>query len=155
MTLLMRHYVIAGLIFTLMVIGVVSTITLIEKGEPSGDGSEKVTNFMDEDAVTKMNRSLNSYDRLSSDINEMKENIKSLNPETTLEAITLPVAFIKSSWSVVKLIIDLFDFMTSAFTGVLGNLGVYVPSWVADIIILIVSTFLVFSIISLIFGKDT
>jgi len=153
--LTLRHYTIAGLIFVLLVTGATSIITLVEKGDIGDQENTKVTGFMDNDVLTKFNRSLNVYDNLNSDVTSMKENIKLLNPQTPLEVLTLPVAFIQTAWKIIKVVIDGFDFMSGALSGLIGNLGVYVPDWVSKILILITSVFLIYTILSLIMGKDT
>lgn len=153
--LTLRHYTIAGLIFVLLVTGATSIITLVEKGDIGDQENTKVTGFMDNDVLTKFNRSLNVYDNLNSDVISMKESIKLLNPQTPLEVLTLPVAFIQTAWKIIKVAIDGFDFMSGAISGLIGNLGVYVPDWVSKILILITSVFLIYTILSLIMGKDT
>lgn len=149
--ILPRHYIIAGIIFTLLVLGVFSSINMVEKGS-LGDKSDAVSGFIQGDGLTEFNRSFNKIDNLTTDITDLKTKIKELKPENTLEIISLPVAFVQSAWAAMKVVINMFGFMDSAFEGLSGMLGV--PSWIPALLILIVIVVLVFGVLTVIFGKE-
>ena len=146
-----RHYLIAGVIFTFFVIGIFYTLNMVENGS-TGDGSDKVTGFIQSDKLTEFNRTFNRVDNVTTDINTLKTKISVLQPENILDVISLPIAFVSTAWSAMKVVIGMFGFMDASFVGLSSMLGI--PVWIPNMIILVVIIVLVFSILAIIFGKD-
>ena len=149
--ILPRHYIISGIIFTMMIVGIFSVLNLVDKGG-SGDGSDTLSNFVPGNELVEFNRSFNKIDNLTQDVNRLKQSVSDLKPENTLEIISLPVAFVQSAWATMKIVIGMFSFMDSALEGLSALLGV--PSWIIDLIVLLVIVVIVFGILAVIFGKD-
>lgn len=149
--LLPRHYISAMVIFSLLVLGVFYSINLVEKGS-LGDGSDKVTGFVQGDRLNEFNRSFNKVDNLTNDVENLKLKITQLKPENIVDVISLPIAFVQSAWAAMQVIIGMFGFMDSAFEGLSAMLGI--PSWITSLIILLVIVALVFAILTIIFGKE-
>ena len=147
-----RHFFYAAIVFTMLVTGVVSLLTMVIDGS-DGSTSSAVPELMSSDRVTEFNKTFNIGEDLSASIGDLKSKMQGLKPTSKASVITLPIAFIETSWAMIKFIIDSFGFMDSAFDGLSAFLGI--PSWVAGFIIAIIVILFVFSILTIIFGKDT
>ncbi len=147
-----RHFFYGIIIFTMLVSSVVGLLTLVRDGGV-GDGSEAVPGLMSSERITEFNRTFNKADNVTSNVEELKTKMQGLNIEKTTDIISLPLALVSTSWSMIKFITNSFGFMTSAFEGLSAYLGV--PTWIPTLISLLVVVLFVFSILTIIFGKDT
>ena len=147
-----RHFVLGGIIFTMLIVGVFSVISLVNSGSPTGDGSDAVIGFAQSNQLTEFNKSFNKIDNFTTDVNKLKTKFTELKPEGALETITLPIAFITTAWAAISVVGDIFGFMNSSFEGLTAWLGI--PSWIPTLIILIVIVVLVFGVLTIIFGKE-
>lgn len=146
-----RHYIIAGIFFSLLILGVFYSLNLVKNGS-IGDGSDANPTFMADGQITELNRTFNNVDHLTTNITELKTKVVGLRPENTLDIISLPVAFVQTAWATMKVMIGMFDFMDTAFAGLSAFLGV--PTWIISIISLFVIIILVFGVLAVIFGKE-
>lgn len=146
-----KHYIIAGLFFSLLILGVFYSLNLVKNGS-IGDGSDSNPTFMADGQLGELNRTFNNVDQLTSNITELKKKVVRLRPENTLDIISLPVAFVQTAWATMKVMIGMFDFMDGAFAGLSSILGV--PEWIVSMISLFVIVLLVFGVLAVIFGKE-
>ena len=151
--ILPRHYIMAGIIFTMLVVGVMSAVTMVETGSMGNSGTDSVPGFIQADQLKEFNRSFNKVDNLTTDITTLKTKISDLKPQNVLEIISLPVAFVQTAWTAMKVVIGMFGFMDGAFSGMSAMLGI--PAWIPTLIILAVVVVLVFGILTVIFGKES
>ncbi len=147
-----RHFFFATIVFTMLVMSVVGTLSLVKDGGP-GDKRDAVPGLMDDDRITAFNRTFNKADNVTANVEELTTKMQGLNIEKTTDIISLPLALVSTSWSMIKFITNSFGFMSSAFQGLSAFLGV--PTWIPPLITLLVAALFIFSILTIIFGKDT
>ena len=149
----LRDYVIGGILFTLCITIVFASITMLDQGDPLTDGGTSITSFADDDSMSKFNRSFNKIDALVGNVSSLHDSIKQTKPVTDTSIVSLGAAFVSSIFGAVRVIIFMIPFMDSVYDGFIAHFGI--PIFVGTIIKMIAIVFLVFAIISLIFGKDT
>lgn len=148
-----RNFFYAAIIFALMITGIVALIGETEKDVPGGPE----INLMDDERITEFNRTFYPK-QLADDIENLSGKMKALQPSQqwgALDVITLPLAFIGTAWDMVKFVIGSFGFMNTAIEGLSTYSGLPIPSWVPIFIILLITVLFIFSILTIIFGKET
>ncbi len=157
-----RHFFYATIVFTMLISGMVTILSLVISGS-SGDGDSQVDDLLSSQGgglssvqqLEAWNRTFNVFDDLTDDITTVKEDIEEVGAkeQTFLEsAITLPVAFIQTSWGVVRFIFKSFGFVDEAFRGLATVL--HLPTWIPTLIISLLVVMFIFSVITLMFGKE-
>jgi hypothetical protein len=148
-----RDHFIGISIFVIVVLCGISIITLINSGDPNGDGSDAIPNLVDQSSLNSFNRSVNVANKLNDDIVHLSEAIANLKPKLDLVSIiTLPVAFVQTGWATISFIIDSFSLMTTPLSALSGFLGI--PEFVVNIVVGMLSLILIFGVLGLIFGKE-
>ncbi len=148
-----RDFFYAVVIFVMLVAGITSVLSMVTT-ESKDYGGATVNLFADSNRseIAHFNDTFNKQTQIVNKTRKLKDDLSDLQPETTLEAITLPVAFIKTAWDMIDFIISSFGFMDSAIQGLSGFL--HLPTWTTILIIALISILFIFSILSMIFGKD-
>ncbi len=149
-----RHYFYAVIVFAIFITASVSLISEFQSEKDAESyGGQKVDLMSDED-VTSFNRTFQIKD-LVTNITDIRSSVAGTSPDDTdpdERDITLVGRFFSSAWNSVKLIIASFGFMDSAVEGTTSQLGF--PGWLPGFIIALISVLLIFSILTVILGKD-
>jgi len=140
--ILPRHYIIGIILFTLFIVGGIAMIGEFRNDDPT---------FVDNDKYTSFNNTFNVYNNITEEVVDLKVGVEN-STSTEFGALGVLSSLISTSWQTLKLIVKSLDFMDVAFTGMASFLGI--PSWVGGLIILLVTTLLVFAIYSAIFQRD-
>lgn len=150
--LLLRDYFYAAIVFTLVSTGIIYMITTVTSQDNNMGDDTTVPDLMDSDKISNLNTSLATNGSVVRRVETLQSELKNLKVEDPLDALTLPAAFVKTSWSVVTLMMSSIGFMNVALESMSTYLGI--PGWVPPLLIVLIGALLVFTIISLIFGKD-
>ncbi len=150
--ILPRHFFFSAIVFTLIITSVVAIITMVKDGS-TGDKRDAIPDLLETDRINEYNKTLNVVGYLTIDLDRLESDIKNLKVENFVDGITLPLAVIQTAWSMIIFMTQSFGFMGSAINGLSSILGV--PTWVPTLGLLIISVLFIFSILTLIFGKDT
>lgn len=150
---LLRDVFFGALIFAMLSAGVVGLLNLVTT-DCEKEGCETINLFRDSnrEEVELFNRTFNIQNRIMDNVSTLRTQIEELTAEPDLNAITLSVAFVKSAWVSIKTIIRSFGFMTTAIGGLESFLGI--PTWFTVLAIGVLTTILIFAILSMIFGKN-
>jgi len=149
--ILPRHFFYAIIVFSMLIAGGFSVISEVRD---MSRGAETGVEIMSQEDITHYNESLSVQD-LETNVDEIKDKIEDLKPESkwgVIDALSLPIAFIQIAWDAVKLVITSFGMMDDSIEGLADVFGL--PGWVSTFAILLIVALLIFSILSLIFGKD-
>ena len=142
---LLRHYIIGLIIFSMVITGSVALIFNFQ----AEDGD-----FINSSDIRQLNKSFNVISELETEIGTIQEGVEGSRVEDESiigRIISAMDMFIVSVWSGIKLMGTSVSFVT-IFTAIPKFLGV--PVWVGASISLIIVTFIIFVIISLMFKKD-
>lgn len=142
--ILLRHYVIAIIVFSMFITGIAGIFTQIRSIDPDYGESTEITQFSA------------TFDKLN-DVNDsvtaMKDSITG-NELTDTDVGTFGVlnALIGGAWQSLRTIFSSFAFMETAIGGLYSYFGV--PSWVGNGILLIITTIIIFTIWGAIFQRE-
>lgn len=139
---LVRHYLIGIVIFTLMVMGGVGLI---------GEFRKTDSNFVDS-RFESFNQTFNTYDDITSQVANMRGNIEGSNAEGGNQVLGYLNNLINMAWSSIRLWFGNFTFMNSVFMGLSTMFGV--PVWIISLTLLLISILFIFAIYTAIFGRD-
>lgn len=138
-------------LFVICIIGVMALVTEVETG--ASGSAQPVTGFSDADTLSNFNKTFNKKDDIVNRTESLESSINNLHVVLDQgRLLDLPSALIRSSWDVIKYLAGGIGFLDSAIRGV--GTFLHLPSWVMPLVILIVVLFFVFSILSVVFGKD-
>ena len=135
---LLRHYLWAILVFTLVIVGGVSMIGILNDSGANFDNNQKFIDF--NDSFNRLNEVTASVEGLQSDIQ---------GAETDFGAFGVLNALISSSWQSLKLMFNSFSIMNDAYNGLSTVFGL--PAWIPALLILAVIILIAFIIYSAIF----
>lgn len=139
--ILPRHYLIAILLFGLVVGGGVAMLSEVRSVNPTFGESDDLAEFNDTFAI---------MDEAVSRTDSLEEDMKSLKTEQGLFGFLN--SLIGGAWNTLVLLGDSFNFMDSVFDGLYTFFGI--PVWVSTVIISIITVILVFALFSAIFQRD-
>ncbi len=149
-----RDFFYAVIIFIMVITGGVALLNTIIAGEVN-NAEMAIPGLMEGGGVSvdTFNDTLGQSD-ISAKVKEIEEKMKEVQPEEKSSNIfTLSGAFISTAWAAVDLVLSSLGIMTSTFKGLSSMF--HVPIWAIATITLLVTVFFIFSILSLIFGKET
>jgi len=142
--ILIRHYIYGIILFTLLITAGVSLITDISTTEG---------NLLNDDEITKFNRTFNKRSDLEASINTMQTNIESTSSEGgILTALGVLGSLINSVWNSLALMFSSFSFMGTILLGSHTIFGL--PSWLAAFIGLFITVLIAFGIFTIIFQRE-
>ena len=136
-------YIVAIIIFTIIIVGGVSMIATFKDTDDS---------FVDEEKYSDFNKTFNKYQDIVDISNKTQENIENME-DADFGLFGVLNSLINQAWQFLRLLISSLSFMTSAFSGMTLMFGV--PAWIPTMIIAIVTILLGFSIYSIIFQRGT
>ena len=145
MATLLRHYLIGLVIFTMLVTGGVTLMNMFQ---------EEDSNFIPGDEIGYLNRSFNVYSDLDRQVGSIKTSVEDIDASDESfvgQIFTALDLFVMSLWTTVKVFATSIGFVT-IFASLSHFLGI--PTWVGASITTIVTIFILFTIISLLFKKD-
>lgn len=145
--ILPRHFFYATVVFVFFITAIVATLSMVTEDSPTG-----VPDLMESDRITEFNRTFYPED-FQSNVGELQDKLEGLEVEQGGGIISVSIAMISSAWTMVKFIITSFGFMDDSLTGMSALLGV--PVWVPPLIIMFLIILFVFSILTIIFGKES
>lgn len=154
--ILPRHFFYSIIIFALIITGVYTIISIVMDESMGADASNQL---MSDEDLKYFNDTL-QVENLEDDINDIRGGIERLEPSQKwgiLDVVSLPLAFIETAWDSIKLVISSFTMMDDSIEGATAYFDTgekQNTQWVSGFIITLIGAFLVFSILSLIFGKD-
>jgi len=134
-------YIVAIIIFTLIIIGGVSMIATF---------GDKDSSFIDEERYSDFNKTFNKYEDIQDISNKTQTNIENME-DTDLDFGVLG-SLINQAWQFLRLLITSLSFMSSAFNGIVIMFGV--PAWIPTMLIAIITILLGFAIYSIIFQRN-
>lgn len=145
-----RDFFFGAVVFALVITGVVSMINLVVIGE-SGNKATAVPGLMGNENINDFEDVFNN--NVTGRVNAIKAKMDVVNPEAAPQNIfTLSGAFISSAWEAVKLVFSSVTMMDDAIGGMESML--HIPGWVVGFILVLIVAFFIFSILTVIFGKD-
>ena len=147
-----RDHFIGLAIFFMLAIGGFSVISLINKGDASVSSDQVITGFADETQLGAFNNTLKEADYLTSNVTALQSNLNNVKVNTGITIISFAGALINTAWGLIKLIISMFFFGNVMMSAIATTIGV--PVWAIPLGISILGIILVFSIVSLIFGRE-
>jgi len=139
--IMVRHYLIAIIMFTFIVVGGVSIISEYNKTSDVFTSDERFDNF---------NNTFNNYDNVITNVDSIKANIE--NAEQDQSALGVLGGLISVSWNILKTIFTSFGFFITSMTGLTALFNV--PYWAVGLGSSIIFIIIGFSIISAIFQRD-
>lgn len=137
-----RDYVIGILIFVLVIAG---GMTLIDIGQSQNP------DFIEPTIYSDFNESFNQRQQALNATQNLEDRVLDLNLPKPLAFLS--VLFVKG-YGVLTSLFSSLEFMEVIFTNIGRLYNIYLPSWVDELVIAIVSTFLIFSIVSAILQRD-
>lgn len=139
--ILLRHYVIATIVFCLVIVGGINLLSIVGESDPTFTSDPKFTEF---------NQSFNRLNDVTNSVGQVQTGIT----EATTDPGTFGVlnGIINAVWGTVKGFFASFGVMTAAYEGTTNVFGV--PSWIAGLAILAVIVLVGFSIYSAIFQTE-
>ena len=140
--ILPRHYIIAIMLFTMIIIGGVAIIAEFRAVDDE---------FVDEERYADFNKTFNKYEDIMDISNNTQRNIQNME-NTDFGIFGVLNGLINQAWQFLRLLISSLGFMTSAFNGMTTLFGI--PSWIPSIIIGIIVILIGFAIFSAIFQRD-
>jgi len=143
--ILLRHYVIALIVFTMMVTGGVTLILSFQ---------DQDAEFIPGNETDYFNRTFNIYEDIEDATNEVQNKVEESKIESDSfigNLFTAMDLFIVSVWAVIKTMATSLSFV-SIFGGISNFIGV--SAWVGASITLMVTALIIFIIISVMFKKD-
>lgn len=147
-----RDYFIGGLFFIILLVGGITAVNYTITGQTGSEADTGVPNLMANSQQLQILNESVYPDNLTNDIEELKSDIQDFKVDNLLDGITLPIALINTAWDSINFIANGFSFMANSIKAISGYFEI--PTWITYIVILIVVSFFVFSILSIVFGKD-
>ena len=135
-------YLIGIIIFTMVIVGGISMMTIFQS---------KNSAFLDTEKFSKFNDTFNTYDDVVQETGSIESSITNSNPDPGLFGVLN--GLIQGAWQVLKLMFGSLSFMTAVWTGLYTIFGV--PLWVGVLIGSIVIVLIAFAIWSAIFQRET
>lgn len=136
-----RHYIIGIIAFTFIIMGGVGILNIYKNAGAA---------FIDTEEFTRFNETFNKMDDVTTVVGDMESNI--VNDEGDYGLLGVLNSLISTGWNTLKLLFSSLSFMDGVFKGLSSFFGV--PTWVGGLIILFVSTILVFAIFSAVFQRE-
>ena len=141
MAVLPRHYIIGIVIFTFMIIGGVSLISIVKTADST---------FASDDKFIQFNKTFNKYNELNSSIVSLQSSITEASTDFGIFGVLN--ALINSGWAAFKLMFSSLAFFADILMGMTTIFGI--PAWIPGLLIMLTTILLVFAIFSAIFQKD-
>jgi len=135
-----RHYIIAIIVFTMVIMGGIGFISSF-----FADNMEKV----DSDKFQSFNKTFNQYDALQQKVDSLEDATQS-DPDPGLFGFL--DSLVSAAWTSIKTVLTSFGFMATVFGGLTTIFGF--PAWVGALIMSIITILVVFAIFSAIFQKE-
>jgi len=139
--ILIRHYILAVIVFTMVIVGGVSMIS-----DFAGDNDE----FIDDDKFISFNRSFNKME-------DLKTSVTSLETSTQTDPELGPFGFldslVKTVVNTLKTIFSSFGFIDDIFNSLDEVFGI--PPWVGVLIVSMITVIISFSIFTVITQRET
>lgn len=136
-----RHYIIGIILFTFIIVGGISMLSMMNT-EQSG--------FTDDSRFQNFNNTFNVMDDVTTEVGDLQSGIE--NAETDFGVFGVLNSLISSAWNTLKLLFSSFGFMDAVFGGLTTVFGV--PAWIPTLIGLLVVVLLAFAIYSAIFQRE-
>lgn len=134
------HYIVGIILFTFAIMGVLGLMTAFDQQDE---------NFLDDEEYYAFNTTFNKYDNLNSNIDELQGRLSSDTEEGTFGVLN---SLIKIGWNSLTTLLTSFSFMEDVFNGMTTFFGV--PYWIPALIIMLITTLIIFAIFGAIFQKD-
>lgn len=129
------------IMLTFFIMGGVGILSFYQEADPT---------FDDEGRTGEFNRTFNKLNEVSTEVNQLEDNIKS--SDTDFGVFGVLNALIFSSWQAIKFIFDSFGFMDAVLDGLVTVFGV--PAWITLTIGLLITVMLVFAIYRMVFQSE-
>jgi hypothetical protein len=129
-----KHYIIAIVIFTIIMVG----------------GIISFASFGTYSRATEFNKTFNKMADVQSSVGGLQDQIT--GGEADAGAFGFLNALIGGAWNALKTIFTSFDFMSAVLFGANSFFGV--PTYIISLILLIISTIIIFAIYSAIFQRE-
>jgi len=136
-----KKYLIGISVFTMLILGVVSTLAMFMGANPE---------FMPEEQFQNFNKTFNKYNELDTNVGNLQEGLE--DPENT-DWGTFGVlnALISGAWQTLRLTVSSLSFMTTALVGAYTTFGV--PLWIISILSMIITIMIVYAIYGAVFQR--
>lgn len=138
-----RDYILALVVFTGIVIGGVSLMSIIFDSGVELNEAEKV-HFQD------FNKSMNKLADLNNTVSGWQTNLESGDTDPGIFGVLN--SLISQSWQSLRLVVQSFSFMNDAFSVSSRTFGI--PSWMVTLATLAITIMLVFAVWSAIFQRE-
>ena len=138
-----KHYLYGAILFSVMIIGVVSILTTLNTAEGG--------NFTSDERFSEFNSTFNIYDDLGTGTTGIKNSIENA-PESQFGVFGVLNSLINTAWQTLKNLFTSFKFVTTGIGGLSTIFGI--PVWFTGAIGLLVIVMIAFSIWSAIFQKN-
>jgi hypothetical protein len=138
-----RHYLTGIIVFTIIITGV---ITMINYGRLSD------SDFVDDEKFSKFEEAFNRTESLNTAVDSLESNITGHNQVTTGSSF-INILFGKG-FNILSSLFATFDFTNAIITSTSRVFGVFIPEWLPPLLILLLTSMLIFSIVSAILQRD-
>lgn len=147
--MLPRDFLYGIIIFTILSGSIVGIMLEASKGSLGDTGNP---DLISESEVYGFNETFNVREEVIASTDELRDDISKLRIENPAGLITLSLALINTAWDMIILVIASLNLVNGAIEGLSTYLGV--PFWIPVLIIAMIIILFVFSILSMVFGKD-
>jgi len=142
---LIRDYIIGAIIFTMFIVGGLSILNEFIKSEDRTLVSNESVEFV------RFNTTFNRMNNLTSSIGGLQSSVNRTAGDEGLFGVLN--SLIQGSWQTLKGTFATFGFMTTVFYS-LSDVFPFIPRWVSSLVVLIISTMIIYVIFSAIYQKD-
>ena len=129
------------IIFTFFIVGGIALLTEFNNAKPG---------FIDDEKFKEFNESFNKINEVISSVDELETSITDTDEELTVFGVL--DALINTGWNTLTLLFTSFGFMEDVFTDLSGFFGI--PTWVGQLLILLVTVMFAFAIFTAIFQRE-
>jgi hypothetical protein len=142
--ILPRDIIFGLIIFTLFITGIVTFLGDLGNNMPQN------TEFLDTNTFNSFNNSANRITDIQREVGELRGGVE--NADTDFGLFGVLNSLISSSWQTLRLLLDSFDFVGEILTNTSNVFGI--PTWVASMVILLITVVIIFGIFSAIFQRE-
>jgi len=138
--ILPRHYITGIIVFTFIIVGGVSMLSLMEGGN---------NNFINDPQFTQFNSTFNVQEDITTSVNNLEASVTGADLDPG--PFGMLNALISSSWTSLRLMFSSYSFMGNVLFG-LSIFGI--PAWIPTLIGLMITVILAFAIFGAVFQRN-
>lgn len=151
MRTLPRDFFFAVIVFTMLTAGTVAIVNEVRLGSMGTTGNPDLMAGSDAN-MDYFNSTFNIYENITGKTDEMASRIGKLTVDKPTDVLTIGGALVSTAWSTIVFVFSSLGMMNSAIQGISGFLSI--PAWIPQLVISLIMILFIFSILTVVFGKE-